>query len=294
MRQFIIKFLLLSFLAVFLMPQPIFAVSFFFNTQTNEWRVDDQFVAEFFLNTNGDDINAIEGKIIFPSDILEVKKINDGNSIINFWIEKPKSALKSQIAFSGIIPGGYNDSQGLIFSITFLAKKEGKGIIEFSGVKALRNDGEGTEAPLAISNFQFLIFNPPAGGLVPQIVIPKIEDRSPPEEFTPQIAADPAIFDGKWFLVFAAQDKGFGIDRYEVCEGNRKCIVAESPYLLQNQNLDREIVVKATDKSGNERIAILPPQKPRAWYKDYAIIAILIIMAVAYFIQKILWEKRRK
>ena len=231
------------------------------------------------------------GKITFPRDLLEVKKVNDGNSIINFWIEKPKSAPEGQIAFSGIVPGGYNDGQGLILSITFLAKKEGNGVIKFGEVKALRNDGQGTEVPLTISNFNFTVRETAKStGQMPTAK----EDRDLPEEFAPQIAADPAIFEGKWFLVFAAQDKGSGIDHYEVCEGKRKCLTAESPYLLQNQSLDKEIIVKAIDKSGNERSVTISARFARAWYKDYAIIAILIIAAFVYLIWKILWKKCRK
>ncbi|KKT44964.1 MAG: hypothetical protein UW34_C0006G0004 [Parcubacteria group bacterium GW2011_GWA2_44_15] len=290
------KYLLptLAIVAFFLIVAPAFAAETFFGTKTQEIKVNQSFEVGVFINTDNEEINAIEGKIIFPQDLLEIKKINDGNSIINFWIEKPKSASEGQIAFSGIVPGGYNDSKGLIFSITFLTKKGGGGAIEFSGVKKLRNDGKGTEVPLTISNFQFLISNPPAGIPVPQITTPKTEDRNPSEAFTPQIAANPTIFNGKWFLVFATQDKGSGIDYYQVCEGKRKCIAAESPYLLQNQDLDEEIVVKAVDKNGNERVATIPPQKPRAWYKNYAIVAILIIAAFAYIIWKILWKKRRK
>lgn len=273
-----------------LIAVPVLAAEVSFDTKIQEIRAGQLFEVDVFINTDNEEINAIEGKIIFPPDLLEIKRINDGNSIINFWIEKPKSVSEGQIAFSGIVPGGYNDSQGLILAVTFLAKKEGNDTIAFNGVKALRNDGKGTEAPLTISDFKFLISKSPAGELVPQVTSPKTEDRNLPEEFTPQIAADPVIFNGKWFLVFATQDKGSGIDRYEVCEGRKKCIAAESPYLLQNQDLDEEIIVKAVDKSGNERVAIIPAQKPRAWYKDYAIIAILIIVAVAYLI----WKKRKK
>ena len=281
-----ILFILLS--IAFLFPYHLFAAEVSFDTKSQDIKVNQLFKVGVFINTDEESINAIEGKIIFPQDLLEIKKINDGNSIINFWIEKPKSAPQGPIAFSGIVPGGYNDSRGLIFSIAFLAKKGGGGAIEFSGVKALRNDGQGTEAPLTISNFKFLISNQPAGEPIPQITTPKTEDRNPPEEFTPQIAADPAIFDGKWFLVFATQDKGSGIDHYEVCDGKRKCVAAESPYLLQNQDLDEGIVVKAVDKSGNERAVTIPAQKSRAWYKDYVIIAILIIAAIAYLI----WKKK--
>ena len=286
-------FLLPAFLFLF-SASLVFAAEVSFDTKTQEIKVNQLFEVGVFINTDEESINAIEGKITFPQDLLEVKKVNDGNSIINFWIEKPKIE-SGQIVFSGIVPGGYTDDQGLILSITFLAKKEGSGMIKFGEVKALRNDGQGTEAPLTISNFQFLISNPPAGEPAPQITTPKTEDRNPPEEFTPQIAADPAVFNGKWFLVFAAQDKGSGIDHYEVCEGKRKCVVAESPHLLQNQDLDEEIVVKAVDKSGNEKVATIPAQKPDVWYKNYLILAIILLaIAIAYLMWKFLWKKRRK
>jgi len=284
-----IFFLLSTF--YFLLSGSAFAAEVSFDTKTQEIKVNQLFEVSVFINTDEESINAIEGKIIFPRDLLEIKNINDGNSIINFWIEKPKSTSEGQIAFSGIIPGGYNDSRGLIFSITFLAKKEGNGAIKFGEVKALRNDGQGTEADVKISNFQFLISKQIP---ISEIPMPEIKDNEPPEEFAPQIASDPTIFEGKWFLVFATQDKGSGIDHYEVCEGKSKCIAAESPYLLQNQDLDEEIIVKAVDKSGNERVATIPARFARPWYKDYAILAILIIAALVYLIWKILWKKRRK
>jgi len=278
---------------IFFIASPIFAAEVSFESKTQTIAIDQQFEVGVFINASDGSINAIEGKIIFPQDLLEIKKINDGNSIINFWIEKPKNVSEGQITFSGIIPGGYSDSRGLIFSITFLAKKDGASSIEFRDIKALLNDGKGTEAPLTISNFQFLVTEQISS---PQVTVPLIEDRNPPEEFIPQIAADPVIFDGKWFLVFATQDKGSGIDYYEVCEGKRKCVIADSPYLLQNQDLEEKIAVKAVDKSGNKRVATLPPQKPRAWYKNYSLFVILVIAAVvfAYLMWKLLWRKRKK
>jgi len=289
------KYLIIAVLVFVAMP--VFAAEVSFDTKTQEIKVNQSFEVGVFINTDNEEINAIEGKIIFPQDLLEIKKINHGNSIINFWIDPVRNCVSNgvekpdEICFSGITPGGYNDSQGLILSITFLAKKEGNGAIKFGEVKALRNDGQGTEAPLTISNFNFTVRE--TAKSTGQMPIVK-EDRDLPEEFVPQIAADPSIFGGKWFLVFATQDKGSGIDHYEICEGKRKCIVAESPYFLQNQNLDYEIIVKAVDKSGNERTVTIPARFARAWYKDRAILTILIIVALVYLIWKTLWKKRRK
>jgi len=276
-----------------LMPIRTSAAQLELAAQTQEIGMGQSFQVDLILDTENQDINALEGKIIFPQDLLEIKKINDGNSIINLWIDKPKSTSASQIAFSGIVPGGYDSSQGLIFSITFLAKKEGGGVIEFNGIKALQNDGLGTEASLTASNYQFLISQEVP---TPQITAPLIEDHDLPEEFTPQIAADPAIFDNKYFLVFATQDKGSGIDHYEVCEGRKKCVTAESPYLLQNQRLDQQILVKALDKNGNERVVMLPAPKLLPWYRNCSFFVILIIVggALAYLVYKISWLKRKK
>ena len=263
-----------------------------FDTKTREIKANQLFEVGVFINSEEEDINAIEGKVVFPSNLLEVKEIRDGNSIINFWIERPK-AKNGEIIFSGITPGGYNGGQGLILSIVFSAKKEGDGAIRFSEVKALRNDGQGTEADVKISNFQFLISK--------QIPIPEIKDIEPPEEFTPQIAADPAIFDGKWFLVFATQDKGSGIDHYEIKESRQKFFAvfekwlpAESPYVLMDQELRGFVWIKAVDKIGNERIAVVEPRYPLKWHDDWRIWSIIILgLFVLAVIGKILWKKRK-
>ena len=282
---------------------PIFAAEISFDAKIKEIAVGERFEVGVFLNTEEEYINAVEGKVIFPENLLELKEIRDGNSIVNFWIERPKIksgpegeqvpyGASNQIAFSGIIPGGYAGEKGLIFSAIFRVKNEGEGIIEIQEAKTLLNDGKGTEASLSISNLQFLISKQVPS---PQIPISEIKDIEPPELFEPMISQDPEIFDGKYFLVFLTQDKGSGIDYYEVCEGKRQCVVAESPYLLQNQSLDREIIVKAIDKSGNERIVTLPAQKPAIWYKNYLILAIIIlVIAIAYLMWKFLWRKNRR
>jgi GxxExxY protein len=291
-------------------------------SQTKEIGITQQFEVNVILNTEGEQINAIEGKIVFPEDLLEVKEIRDGNSIINFWIERPKAeTLKDAntntnlhrtvrvdscgeannscgfVYFSGITPGGYNGNQGLILSIIFLAKKEGSGLIEIQNAKTLLNDGNGTEAQLKIFNFQFSIFKESP---ISQTPILEIQDTEPPEDFQPEISRDPAIFDGKWFLVFTTQDKASGVDYYAIHESTRKrtrintkdWIQAESPYLLKDQKLQSYIYVKAIDKAGNERIIIVPPRNPLKWYEKFEnwVIIILLAVLVFYILRKILWK----
>jgi len=89
--------------------------------------------------------------------------------------------------------------------------------------------------------------------------------------------------------VFATQDKGSGVDYYEVCEGKSECVRAENLYLLKNQNLDEEITVYAVDKQGNKRMAVLRPEKSTSWYAKPLYLAIIGVL-LAF----IIWRRKRK
>jgi len=292
----------------------------------NELSVGQQFQVDVILNTEGEQINAIEGKIVFPDELLEVKEIRDGNSIVNFWIERPKAETRKDtntntnlhesvrvdscgetnnscgfVYFSGIMPGGYNGSQGLILSTIFLAKKEGSGLIEIQKAKTLLNDGKGTEAEVRIKNLEFRISKSSASQ-IPNSKF-QIPDTEPPEDFKPEVAQNPEMFEGKYFLVFATQDKGSGIAGYFVHETTRKkdatridtkrWVEAESPYVLKDQKLKSFIYVKAVDKAGNERIVIVPPKYPLKWYEKGEIWGIIVVAIVIIWLILLIFRKRR-
>ena len=290
MKQ-ILKFkiiIILAIICLFYAPS-VFAAEALLESGNSSIPPEGEFEVGFFLNTDNQDINAIEGKIIFPEKLLEMKEIRDGGSIVNFWIERPE-IKNGGISFSGITPGGYIGKKGLVFSIIFQSIKEGQGQVQIQNVKTLRNDGKGTLENTTISNLQFIISEQ---ALNSQAKIPK-KDTGIPEAFKPVLASDPTIFDGKYFLVFATQDKESGIDHYEVKEGSSgNFIVAESPYLLQNQKLDQEIFVKAIDKSNNEQVEIFYPPYWRPWYKNYWIIAIILagLIVAGAISRKTLWQK---
>jgi hypothetical protein len=156
----------------------------------------------------------------------------------------------------------------------------------------LRNDGEGTPVSVMTRNLEFRILK--SDGQVPSSKFQVPLDAGPPEKFNPEIEQSQKMFEGKYFLVFATQDKGSGVDHYEVCEGKRQCVIAESPYPPENQQLDKKIFVKAIDKNGNERIEIFYPPNFHPWYKNYWILGTLIIVTaiiVGVILQKGLWRK---
>src|SRR3989338_2058868 len=119
---------------------PVFAAEIFYSADVREVRAGTEFEIGVFLNAESENINAIEGILRFPADILEFKELNDGNSIVNFWVERPSRRVENEIIFSGITPGGFVGKRGLIFRITFLAKNEGNGKLEMQNIKAFLND----------------------------------------------------------------------------------------------------------------------------------------------------------
>ncbi len=272
------------------------AAEIFFGTHAKEFGVGATFEVGVFLNTDRELINAIEGSIRFPEEILELKEIRRGNSLVNFWIEEPMFQKGGGVRYAGIVPGGYEGLYGQLFSLIFFAKKEGNVTLWTKDEKILRSDGEGssvniTRAPLSIvveKNGSITEFLPTT-------------DTTPPEIFPVEISRDPNLFDGKWFAVFTAQDKGSGVARYEVIEQQQffgpavKGVTVKSFYVLSDQNLQSMVTVKAFDKNNNERRITIHAKNPLAWYANYEnwIILIAIILILRIF-GKRLWRIYKK
>lgn len=267
---------------------PVLAAEINVVADSSVFSINKLVVVKLILNTEGEDINAVEGTVVFPHNLLKLREIKDSNSFIALWVEKPRLIGDNKIHFAGIIPGGFEKEQGLILTLIFQTQQKGWGTIAMKNFVVLLNDGKGTQTKAAASNLSFVVSNVlPAS----QLLLAK-KDKEPPESFLPMVAKDPTVFNGKYFLVFTAKDKESGIDYYEVCEGGRQCVAAQSPYLLKNQKLNEPIVVKAVDKSGNERAAVVSPLKPIVWYKNYWLFVIILVVILAgSWIGQILWKE---
>lgn len=272
---------------VFFSPNFVLGAEFNFAISDINVSVGQNIKVDLDLNTNKENINAIEGKIIFPSSNLELSEVQYNNSIINFWIDKPEYK-DGGILFSGITPGGFTQDNALILSLIFKVKKEGAILLQLENASALKNDGNGTKATLKNNDLKINILNNPLeqGNETFQMV-----DKEKPDTFTPEISHDPNLFDNKWFVVFVAQDKGSGISKYEIKESKynifnfSKWVVAESPYVLNDQSLNSNVWIKAIDKFGNERIVKINAIKPLTWYANidiWFIISLVILVALTY------------
>lgn len=270
-------FLISLFIFAFCVVPKVFAAEVFFEADNQSFPQGEEFLLNVFINTDGETLNAIEGRVAFPANLLEARDVRNSDSSINFWIKKPYISQTGYITFSGITPGGVVGSKESIFSIVFRTKRIGEGTVVVDQIKSLLNDGVGTLATSKTQPFRFLISQK---GTETPTIIQQVVDLEIPEDFVPTIERDPNIYNGKYFLVFATQDKGSGMANYRVREGEwGQFNITESPHLLKNQLLNSKIFVKAIDKAGNERLVILEAQSKTTGYQNYIIICIILSVA---------------
>lgn len=257
----------------------------------SEVSVGQPFVVEIALFPDGESINAVAGEIILPES-LDLKRIKDGRSIINFWIERP-AARDRKIIFSGIIPGGFTGRNGLVFSLELEANIPGTATLRVREPKILRNDGAGSEAAVEILPISITVID--RIGSAAETRSPSIIDDVEPESFRPLLSQDPSLFNGDWFLVFLTQDKQSGVDYYEVREeiDGDVWLKTESPYRLRDQSLQSNIYVRAIDRAGNIRLeTVILRSRYFAWI--YGVILTIASVFVIWLIVFIVRKLRRR
>lgn len=251
--------------------------------------VGQPFRVDVLLNTEGDSVNAVQGEISYPTNLFSLQTVNDGNSIVSLWINPPEATSSSSVQFAGIIPGGFDGSSGNLVSLIFNSVMTGTGTIFIDNAMVLRNDGEGSPVSGTVMNAALTIASSSGGAISSPINSPIT-----PNPFTPQIASDPNVFGGKYFLVFSTTDKGSGIDHYEVLEGSTWHI-AQSPYLLQDQSLSSNIYVRAVDHAGNFIVVEVPARNPKTIHQSNVITFVIFgATALLVVLLFLIWSVRRK
>lgn len=275
-------------LALVVFAPSLWAADVRLTTLNSELPIQETFLVDVIVDSK-ESINALEGKLTYSVSMFKVKEIRDGGSVVNFWLERPEDSGNGEISFSGITPGGFSGSDKKIFSVVFQSIKLGEAKLDLKDLKVLLNDGEGTAASTV--SFGVALKIVATGAALPVKVL---EDKEVPEDFTPMLAQDPNLFDGKYFIVFSTEDKISGIDHYAIREGARgEFENAESPYLLKDQTLHKKVFIRAIDKAQNVREVVFDPQKENALYKNKLLfgIIILLVVVVAWVLRKKLWRK---
>lgn len=295
----------LFFILCFSFCSSVFAAKIFFDSEIKYPKLDEVFQIDVYLNTQNQEINGLEGKIIFSKDKLNLQEIKVVDSAVNLWFDQPHLNIHQdyqEVMFGGIIPGSYNEERGLILSLIFRAIDNGEVALSFKDLKGSLGDGSGTEIEITSLPLSLFISS---GGLNIIEKKPEIIDNIPPEEFYPTISQSQDIFDNQWFVVFSTEDKQSGIDHYEIAEKRDNEVlnyiddlnwrIAVNPQILNDQKLKSYVYIKAVDKAGNRRIIPLYPINSWFWYEKPIIwVIIIIIISLVVILIKILCQKRLK
>ncbi len=292
------------------------AVSVFLDPENISAGSRDTFMATVRIETDGECVNAIEGRIKFDPSVLRAVDFSRGQSLISLWVAPTKIDHNAgTISFSGGIPGGYcgrvSGDPGLtnilgkaVFSPVPNTAAPAVTRIDFSPEsEVLLGDGFGTPADAKYRGAKVAIENKESAEN--EWLLEVRADTIAPEFFTILLDREQNAYNGKYFIAWNTTDKQSGIDHYEVLEtnpwkfgflqnlfGDEKRAYwtrAESPYVLEDQNLRSKIYVKAADKIGNERIAEFNPdtsllrrvEVDRMWLLVTGILSILVFAITA-------------
>ncbi|MCK5416437.1 hypothetical protein KAI92_03355 [Candidatus Parcubacteria bacterium] len=312
---------LLFFIALFLLfYSPVKASTLNLESTKTEYFKNDTFIVEIKIDDVSNCVNAIEARIKFNQDDIQVVDFLIGASILNFWITQPDKetmAIANQVgelAFAGGTPGGYcgkipgdpgrsNIIGKIVFKINELDNDK-KTEINFGKSIALLNDGRGSVDELKLNGIELSLIseeNDAYNDYENELTLDKIK----PEPFVVELRQNKNLFNNQYHIIFSTVDKQTGIDRYEVLEirsdeqvgedgklslldrliGQKRDKVvwriASMPYLLNDQTLESTVKVKAIDKSGNERqVSFIPPEGEREKIRNASYKNVFVLLSI--------------
>lgn len=298
------------------LPTQADAATLYMDPHETEIFPGDTISVEVRIDTDdGECINVIDGVINYDPQILPVD-ISRGESIVPIWVEEPQiDKNNSRITFAGGIPNGYcgridGDPRltNMVFEILFQApafsvnvsNNDDKAEVNFGeSTQVLLNDGTGAQAQLRVFGSEILVGDKPRNEPINEWNGRVEDDDIPPREFSITLSKDKSIYNGQYFISFNTTDKQSGLDHYEIMEEpldkfqlflwgavGAPWETARSPYLLEDQSLNRTIRVKAVDKAGNEYIAVFvpPPEMRGATDRDYVRIGLFVAGALVLLV----------
>lgn len=277
------------------------AATLFLDLPTEKLYTGDSFKVDVRMESNDVAVNAVQARIDFPPEMLEVVSLSKVNSVLVYWPEEPTfdNAMGEMSFIGGLPTPGFQNVDGLVGTVVLRAKKDGDASLGFAVDKslALINDGRGSKAELNFVAGKLAILDPPES-YVPKFIVPIVDDI-PPEAFTPRIGRSDKIFENRYFVAFQTQDRESGISHYEIMEIKNKQAGpwkgAKSPHALENQKGRVRVLVKAVDLVGNETIGEAEINIGLGVNYWLVLIAVMVgVGVIIYLVVKKIIRKRRE
>ena len=240
MNKKFLTFLIFFLLVVLVKPVPADALNIYIDKPTSV-NVGDSVVLKIFIDTEGKEINTLEG-ILKVSGTTNISSINTGGSIFNLWTEKPSISNTQEIYFTGGTEGGIYGKNLRLFNFTITPTVEGIISIKPKELFAYLNDGIGTKIIGSNTGFEIKVEKKLDNIAIEKTALYSEDlDKNSPSSFIIELGHDEFLFGGKYFITFNATDSGSGINKYEVKEGNLPYVESQNTYVLKDQNLKSKI-----------------------------------------------------
>jgi hypothetical protein len=206
------------------------------------------------LDTQKDSLNAVEGSISIPKDLM-VEGVNTGGSALSLWPVEPRFVPgSSKVEFAGGVPAGIAPGRDVVlFTITAKASAPGTYAVAPASVRGFRDDGQGTAFSIGGSAAKISV------GMQASSEPQAQEDTMPPQFISVEVGQDPALFGGRRYVAFFATDDNSGVSYYEVKEGLLgRYTRADRYYVLSDQGGGSAVWVRAVDAAGNSTVKKIP------------------------------------
>lgn len=153
--------------------------SLYLSPQTGTFFVGSTFDVSIFVNTGGNNVNAVEVDLKFDQRKLQIASPTAGRSFIAVWISQPTfSNIEGKASFQGGVPSpGINTSSGLVSTITFRAIQPEEATVSIlDSSQVLLDDGKGTNILSSVGRGIYKIVIPPPEG--PKVFSPTHPDQN--------------------------------------------------------------------------------------------------------------------
>lgn len=257
---------------------------------SSDLSVGDVVVARVVLDTEGQDINSIDGEISINTNVgFVIKAISVAGSDFTLWPRSPSISESGKIiSYTGGIPKGIKSSRVNVFSVVLEVEKKGEINIAPQNTFVFLNDGKGTKLETQNKNITIVSSANLSTENINEWDDIVLSDKTSPASFEIIEGKDDSLFSNKTFITFNTTDKESGIDYFEVTEGEIGPVRSSSPYVLQNQDTDEKIIVTAFDRAGNKTVSVYEIGKKSYTYTMLVVFALVVLVLV------FVWYKKRK
>ncbi len=256
------------------------------------------------IDTEGESINAIEGVVTYPTDLVDIVEVRRGSSILSLWPEPPTvDRARGSVRFVGGVPNGRIAHDAEVLTLLVAGQHSGSGQMSIDAAQStvVLNDGAGT--PTLVSGRPVTLTVSARTYAAPTIMSDTHPDQtrwSPQRDFrvrwtvyprtdysfqlSPERAAEPddrrddtrgemfypALTDGSWYFTLKERLAGGAwseVARYRVMIDATKPRLTRSEIVRDAPSGEWLLVFGADDvPSGIEHLEVKLVRPPSRWY----------------------------